>query len=303
MSSSRPSAEGETRAGHTRSALDWAANSGLGPALAAELAARGRRRRTRRLGLAATALAAVLVMANWIREPATPSAPAAESPAIVLLPSSRALPDGSLIELRADAEVEVDFAGEFRRIRLRHGTAHFTVAPDRTRPFVVTAGGVEVRALGTAFAVELAGADIEVLVTEGTVALERAATPTHADAPPLAVLAARDCVRLEREANGSPPPQERPAVAVLGENEIAERLAWRVPRLEFAGTRLAEAVELLNRHGGSRLVLGSRALESLRVSGTIRADNPDALIDLIQANYDVRVTRTPTGEILLQPSP
>ena len=42
-----------------------------------------------------------------------------------------------------------------------------------TGPFIVNAGGVEVRAVGTAFNVNLQSKSVAVLVTEGKVAVER----------------------------------------------------------------------------------------------------------------------------------
>lgn len=81
------------------------------------------------------------------------------------------LADGSTLELNASSEVQVRFAAQERRVALLAGEAHFTVAPDAARPFVVEAGGVAVRAVGTAFNVRLAPEAVEVLVTEGRVAV------------------------------------------------------------------------------------------------------------------------------------
>ncbi len=49
-------------------------------------------------------------------------------------------------------------------MKLEAGEAHFAVAPDAARPFVVRVGGVAVRAVGTAFNVRYA-ADGAVEVT------------------------------------------------------------------------------------------------------------------------------------------
>jgi transmembrane sensor len=57
---------------------------------------------------------------------------------------------------------------------LERGEAHFQVAKNPARPFVVVARGVEIRAVGTAFSVGLESTRVEVLVTEGQVAVETA---------------------------------------------------------------------------------------------------------------------------------
>ena len=82
------------------------------------------------------------------------------------------LDDGSTLELNAASAVRVQFTAAERRVKLESGEAHFAVAHDTARPFIVSAGGIAVRAVGTAFNVRYAtGGDIEVTVTEGKVAV------------------------------------------------------------------------------------------------------------------------------------
>ena len=56
-------------------------------------------------------------------------------------------------------------------MQLVRGEAHFVVAADASRPFVVSAGAVSVRAVGTEFVVRYSAREIGVLVTEGRVAV------------------------------------------------------------------------------------------------------------------------------------
>lgn len=79
------------------------------------------------------------------------------------------LSDGSVIELGARSAVEVSYTKGYRNISLLQGEAFFTVAKDHYRPFVVTAGERKVRAIGTAFEVNLAAGDMLVQVLEGIV--------------------------------------------------------------------------------------------------------------------------------------
>jgi transmembrane sensor len=81
---------------------------------------------------------------------------------------SHALPDGSLVELKEGSRIAVDFSAEQRQVRLV-GEAHFQVARDAARPFVVNAQGVMVRAVGTAFSVRVDSDEVQVLVTHGSV--------------------------------------------------------------------------------------------------------------------------------------
>ncbi len=64
-------------------------------------------------------------------------------------------------------------AGGYRQIFLRKGEAHFQVAHDRTRPFLVHAGDAVVRAVGTEFEVRLRNDQhVDVVVNEGRVEVQ-----------------------------------------------------------------------------------------------------------------------------------
>ena len=80
-----------------------------------------------------------------------------------------ALPDTSVASLNTGSKLEVKLARDKRQIVLLKGEAWFEVAKDKTKPFVVEAGQVRVRAVGTAFGVRRLDNGVEVLVTEGTV--------------------------------------------------------------------------------------------------------------------------------------
>ena len=127
----------------------------------------------------ATAMAALVAWTPRIRE-IQPLAPAAPTLALAaLVPAERRfLADGSIIDLGPDAIVEIDVVASERRVRLRRGAAHFQVARDAARPFVVsTAAGVEVHVLGTRFDVWLGAAQVDVRVATGQVQVRRPGAP------------------------------------------------------------------------------------------------------------------------------
>ncbi len=79
------------------------------------------------------------------------------------------LDDGSIVKLNKGAQAIVSFTSERRRIDLIRGEAHFNIAKDAARPFVVNANGVVVQAVGTMFNVLLDDRSVGVTVTEGRV--------------------------------------------------------------------------------------------------------------------------------------
>ncbi|MBI5769408.1 MAG: FecR domain-containing protein [Verrucomicrobia bacterium] len=294
------------RAGASRPALhpvDWTVQSGAVDdvlrAMDGSLARR--RRRRRRLAVAAGAAAALIAAVVSWPPAAWPSADAAAAPAVVVTqPARRVLPDGTLEELRRGARITTEFTTAARRVVLMQGQAHFQVTKDAARPFVVAVGGVEVRAVGTAFAVDLGPKSVEVLVTEGRVALDGARTeagpPSTAPAP-LAYLDAGHHAVVEFTSPAAAP--AAPQVVAVAPAEIAERLAWRVPRLEFSGTPLSEALALIGRHHPVRYTLAEPAIGQLRVSGILRADNTENLWRLLEEQHGIRVERRADGTVAL----
>jgi len=290
-------------------------------ALVRELQFREKRRRARRMRVAAAgAFGAVAIFLaalwQWPREgvelqPSQPLTLAAG--AMVVRPEQRVLEDGSTVELRQGAVIDVRYDDAVRRVVLASGEAHFQVTKGSTRPFVVVAGGMEVRAVGTAFAVGLGAEQVEVLVTEGRVAVEK--TPLeNTDAPsagdvtpgmtafPLTMLDAseRIVVKTASALPGSDVAPEAPVVTLVTPDEINERLAWRVSILEFSATPLAEAVALVNRHSrlpdgsaNTRLVLDESlsGMKAEPVSGYFPASDIEAFVRVLAVSMGIENER------------
>lgn len=282
-------------------ALDWPSRAATTDAVraAVEQRVRQRRQRRRRAAAAAASLALLVVAgATWLNLKSSPTAPALAASAVITQPTRQLLPDGSQVELNGDAEVRAEFSPALRRVAIVRGEAHFEVAHDPAHPFVVVAGDVAVRAVGTAFSVRLAPQKVSVLVTDGRVAVDRAAAdPIPAPVQPLAFVAQGAAVAIAPA--DLAPNAPAPVVVEVSGPELAERLAWRVPRLEFNDTPLREAVTLFNRHGNVHLSLASPALGELRISGFVRADNTSALLQLLRADYGVESRQRGDREFVL----
>lgn len=268
-----------------------------------EMDVRLQRRHRRRVGAVAGGLAALLVAGFvWYaaagRRPTTADSPSVSS-VVVSRPARQVLPDGSVVELKDGAEIALDYNAALRRVALKRGEAHFQVAKNKERPFVVEAAGVEVRAVGTAFSVQLGSKQVEVLVTEGRVAVAQPAQAVGgilrpdllaAVRQPLAVVDAGN--RLVVDLASPSTPSSAPQAQVVPPAELTEQLAWRAPRLEFSGTPLAEAIPLVNHHSHVRLVLADPELGQVRLSGVLRADNIDTLLRLLEEAHGIKTERS-----------
>lgn len=237
---------------------------------------------------------AALVPADGSRESkvATTTAPANTPTA-----NQRVLPDGTIVELNRGARLTVDFSPTLRRVVLEDGEAHFAVVRDAARPFVVCAGGIDVRAVGTAFNVRVAATEIEVLVTEGRVQLAQApaTTPTATTALLVPQLDARQRAVVSLAA-GAPAPQ----IATLTVGEIARVLAWQHRLLDFTAAPLTEIVAEFNRRNPVQLVVIDPELAAVRVSASLRSDNIDGFVRLLEAGFGARAERRGEAEILLR---
>lgn len=287
------------RASESRVDCDWAWQAGVADEVVTRLRVRARRRRQRRQVIAGAG-AAVLLLALGLTWPVrVPSASSEGSSFVVVRPERTVLPDGSVVELKEGAEFSTAFSGEVRAIALLRGTAYFEVAKDPARPFVVQAGRVAVRAVGTAFALELSGGDeLSVLVTEGRVgvhALPEAAAAAGAESSAAVIsLDAGKAVSVPVAA----PLREVPAVEPVDAETIRRRTAWRVPRLEFSAAPLREVVAQMNPHQARKFELADEAVGRVRVSGVLSADKADTLAEMLEAEFPVSVERYPDRIVL-----
>jgi transmembrane sensor len=246
-------------------------------------------RRAAVFGAVALAAAAALAVLFVRFDPPAPAAPAPRLVTGAGATERTTLPDGTVATLNEHTRLVLEFTGAERRVRLLRGEAHFEVTKDPARPFVVAAGTVAARAVGTAFNVRLGAEAVEVLVTAGRVQVARDRAQGQA-APEAAVLSAgfRATVALAA-------PTAAPHVVQLETDDIARRLAWQ-PRLrELSNASLADIVANFNRQASGpasvRLVLGEPGLADLRIGGSIYFEQPDAFVRLLEKSFGLRAER------------
>ncbi len=249
---------------------------------------------------AAIALVGAWVAHSWRAGPAAaPTALAAPQVFVTTVGGygRETLVDGSVVELNASTELQVSYTPAERRVRLLRGEAHFTVAKNKHRPFWVEAGGVAVRAVGTAFNVRLAARQVDVLVTEGRVRVNHTTSAggriaTVAEAPELGA---------GERASISTTPDSPVAIEKVSAEAMREALAWRYgPRLDFSGTPLAEVVQQFNRHNRIQLELGDPALGDEPVGGSFQAENVEAFVQLLTSERDIVADRPSADRIVLR---
>lgn len=240
----------------------------------------------------------VLTFILWTKPPAGAADPVRPvAPATIALIEQRDLADGSTLTLNRGAVVSEHFTTNERRVRLERGEAHFTVAKDASRPFIVEAGGVAVRAVGTAFNVRLDSSRVEVLVTEGKVQVDDAVRggsllgATVDGQPP--VLGAGKSVSVALA------PSATPQVVTVSEAELAQRLAWQPRLLDFTDAALEDIAAAFNRHNPVQLSFGDASLRAMRLSATFRSDNVEGFVRLMESDFGLHAERRDGQAIVL----
>ena len=239
----------------------------------------------------AAAAAIIFGVANRSGPVAVASAGASLATAQLPPIEERTLEDGSTIRLNRGATLQVAFTPDERRVHLERGEADFAVAKDSSRAFVVESGGVKIRAVGTAFNVRLTEQTIEVIVTEGVVALARG---DSGDAGVLSTLSAGERALVPRAASGAP------VVGQLSKEELDRRLAWQPRLLGFTDESLTTILNEFNRHNPVVLRVADPALRELRLTARFRSDNVPGFLRLLASDFGVRSEPGVDGEIVLR---
>ncbi|WP_266168093.1 FecR family protein [Dyella subtropica] len=193
------------------------------------------------------------------------------------------LPDGTQVALGGASRFAMRFTRDRRQVELSEGEAFFQVAHDAQKPFVVTAGALTIRDVGTAFDVRRTGRSVTIAVTEGRVQV-----------------AAGDSAQGTVEAVAGQQISYDPDMQAMrvGNLQPGQATAWRDDRLEFDNEPLGRVVANLNRYAARPVRIADAGLENLAFTGTIKTDAIDHWLDALPQVLPVRVSASP-GEVVL----
>ena len=214
------------------------------------------------------------------------------------------LPDGSTVWLNAGSRIRYDagFNGPTREVSLQ-GEAFFDVAQHPSRPFIVHAGDLTIRVLGTAFNVKSYDEDttVETTLIRGLVQITRPGdergTPIYlhphekivlprkedAGAPAAAVVAA----------NGRPAVEPRPHIIAIDssmkEDERVET-SWVYNRLEFRGDSFEQLARKLERWYNIEIHFEDDAARGLTFNGSLENETVEQAFQALEAAVPFRFT-------------
>ena len=220
------------------------------------------------------------------------------------------LADGSVMQLNTNSQVEVKYNDGYRDIYLLQGEVHFEVAKETDWPFSVYAGVGRVTAVGTAFSIHLTAQDVDILVTEGQVALDTIAPPkggmskvSNSPAGSSTTQTSNVLGRVGLLTEGhsitlntddviqSAADNLLDVVEVVSPDKLKVRQAWREGMLVFSGETLEQVVSEINRYSTVSIEITDPEVSKIRIGGRFKVGDVDNMLNVLEANFGLEVER------------
>lgn len=185
------------------------------------------------------------------------------------------LADGSTVILNRESALTWGTKAKDQRNVSLKGDAYFEVTRDEAKPFVITAGDVEVEVLGTAFYVDAREEHpfIDITVESGRVAVRSVGTEI--------VLNAGEKAAFHKQAKTL---QQR-------ENTDPNFNSLKSGTLAFENSRLDKVADALNRHYHAQIVVEPSVQETCELTATFQDKSLDAIMQIMSSTIDIDIVR------------
>jgi transmembrane sensor len=198
------------------------------------------------------------------------------------------LPDGSVVGLNTQTELEWVGSPSDRRVRLIRGEAYFQVVHDPARPFRILLAHSQVQVLGTRFDVyQKADGDVRVSVISGVVAVE-------------ALDDGQGVPSWSRRLTSGQQIEYSPVGLVADVHSIVapKVIRWREGMMETQGEPLKDFVSDISRYTTERIVIADPRAATQQVGGAFSVRNVNATLDRLGHIAPVTVTHEQDEVIL-----
>lgn len=209
-----------------------------------------------------------------------------------------AFPDGTRVVLDADSVLSISYDNDHRRATLERGEAFFQVHHDPKHPFVVNAGSIQVRDLGTVFDVNKTPDDVTVSVARGLIEISHMASSANSYPPsaggtseeqgPLKVSGGHRVIA----SYGS----HTFHISKTGTTGIA---SWRHGKLYFRNAPLSRVIRRLNRYSNLSIRFANPGIGELRFTGTVFVGNIGGWLDAACQVFALREVRFGNDKVML----
>lgn len=196
------------------------------------------------------------------------------------------LSDGTVIALNTETEIQVQIDGRQRSVRLLKGEAHFDVARDPKRRFVVTSAIAETSVLGTRFNIYQKPEETIVSVLSGVVDVDS----MQSEDSTVTLIAGQE-VAIDKDQGWQSIRTFKPAAVT----------SWRRGLAYHENTPLSTVVADLNRYFDVELAIGDSALRDIPVTGGFDTTDQAVAIEALSIALSLRAERQGAASIVLYP--
>lgn len=184
------------------------------------------------------------------------------------------LPDGSVITLNKHSSLTYasNFEGKTRNVTLK-GEAFFNVAPNKSKPFIISTNDVKVQVVGTSFNVKSDTKKTEVIVETGIVKVAK----HHHD------VTLKPNEKATVYFNASQPIKEM--------NDDVLYNYYRTKEFVCNGTPLWRLADVLNEAYGVEINIPNEHLRQMPITTTFRNEPIENILAVISETFNIRVDR------------
>ena len=197
------------------------------------------------------------------------------------------LPDGSKVTLNAGSTIEypknID-KNDQRTVELT-GEAHFEVAHNPEKPFIVSAGDYRVEVLGTSFYVNTKGPDgkLQVILIEGSVAVY------HKDTP--------------EERTIMKPGEQVEAASATNEISLGNKyeeyfMVWKTRSMSFENERLDRVVSIISKAYNIPVTLKNPGSGNCRLSVSFEDQTLESVLTVLESTLDLQINKDGNGYVV-----
>lgn len=193
------------------------------------------------------------------------------------------LDDGSKVTLNTDTRIRSDVHGRIRHVWLDDGEAYFEVSHDSTRPFIISAGGQQVRVVGTKFSLRREGDVLQANVVEGKVQITSSSGAQ-------ALLGASDHARATSSAL---------RVRYRSTEDMSSELSWIDGKINLDGMTIEKAAAEFNRYNSRKIKIVDEATGRVLIGGSFDVNNVDGFSYLLRKGFGLDVDYSQPDLILV----
>jgi transmembrane sensor len=190
------------------------------------------------------------------------------------------LPDNSIVDLDLKSQIEVVYYNNKRTVQLNRGTAMFSIAKNKEKPFFIKSGKTLIEVVGTKFEVINQNNITTINVLEGVVKVSHIYN-NQGDIQTLIRLKKAQSFSLNNKGE------------VLNYNTINTKIiaSWKEDMVNFDKTTLKEASSLFEKYSNRKMKFANYELSQLKISGKFSTLHYDSFLEAIELIYPVKIEK------------